>query len=50
MLSVSEQISNVENFKNMEPSERLYKILTKKFNPFIDANFNENQMAEATST
>ena len=50
ILSVSEQISNVENFKNMEPSERLYKILTKKFNPFIDANFNENQMAEATST
>jgi hypothetical protein len=34
----------------MDPRERLYKILTKTYNPFVDANFNENQMANATSS
>lgn len=34
----------------MDPRERLYKMMTQTYNPFLDANFNENQMADATST
>ena len=36
-------------YKNVDPRQRLYLILTKQFNPFLDANFNENQLANATS-
>lgn len=50
ILSVTEQVNNVQNFKNMDPRERLYRMMTKTYNPFLDANFNENQMANATST
>jgi hypothetical protein len=33
----------------MDARERLYRMMTQTYNPFLDPNFNENQMADATS-
>lgn len=33
----------------MDARERLYRMMTQTYNPFLDPNFNENQMANATS-
>ena len=34
ILSVSEQVQNVMDFKNMSPEDRLHHLVTKKYNPF----------------
>jgi len=40
ILSVSEQVSNVRAHKNQSPEEKLFKIVTRIWNPFESANFN----------
>ena len=45
ILSVNEQVRGIDDFKNVSPQQRLYEIVTKKFNPFLTPNFNVNQMA-----
>lgn len=45
IVSVSEQVQNVLEFKNMDPESRFYYMVTRQMNPFLDANFNENQLA-----
>ena len=41
ILSVSEQVSNVMKFRNLSPEERLFQLMTRSFDPFRAANFNE---------
>jgi hypothetical protein len=33
--------------KNITPQERLYQMVTKTFNPFLETNFNVNHLANA---
>lgn len=49
IISVSEQVKNINEFKNIDPRERLYRMLARKYNPFMDPNFNKNQLANSTS-
>ena len=49
ILSTTEQVRGIEDFKNVSPQERLYQMVTKKFNPFLTPNFNVDQLAGATS-
>jgi hypothetical protein len=44
ILSVSEQVQNILEFKNMSPEERLYQLIKKQYNPFLEANFNDTQL------
>ena len=48
-ISVSEQVSNVLDYKNTTPEERLYQLLSRSYNPFLEPNFNDNQLQNATS-
>ena len=40
ILSVNEQVTNVRDFKNEGAADKIYKMLSKALNPFMDANFN----------
>ena len=48
-LSVNEQIRNVLNFKNLSNEDKLYKLLLNQFNPFLEPNFNNEQLAYAST-
>ena len=45
ILSVNEQVRNIVDFKNVTPQQRLYEMVTRRFNPFLTPNFNVNQLA-----
>lgn len=49
VLSVSEQIRDIDAFKNIHPKERLYRIVSGKFNPFLKPSFNADQLASAST-
>ncbi len=44
VLSVSEQIRNVAYHKDNNPEERMMLLIENKFNPFMQANFNPEQL------
>ena len=45
ILSVNEQVRNIVDFKDVTPQQRLYEMVTRRFNPFLTPNFNVNQLA-----
>jgi hypothetical protein len=45
ILSASEQVRNVLDFKHKTPEEKLFELVTRVFNPFESANFNKSQLA-----
>lgn len=47
--SVSEQVLHVNQFKNENPEDRLYRILAYSYNPFEEANFNERSLASVAN-
>ena len=50
ILSVTEQVNNVKDYKNMSPEEKYYLLVTNKYNPFLESNFNEGQLSMASNT
>lgn len=46
-LSVKEQVKNVVQFKSQTPEQKFAKLLAKQLNPFLDPNWNEEQLATA---
>lgn len=40
IISVTEQVRNIMDFKDVLPQQRLYEIVTKQYNPFLTPNFN----------
>ena len=45
ILSLNEQVRNIVDFKDVTPQQRLYEMVTRRFNPFLTPNFNVNQLA-----
>ena len=46
-ISVNQQIYDIYSVKKMSTEEKLYRILQKELNPFIEGNFNELAIGDA---
>jgi hypothetical protein len=40
ILSVSEQTRNIYDYKNIDPAEKMSRLVSGEFNPFVKPNFN----------
>lgn len=46
-INVNQQIYDIYSVKKMSTEEKLYRILQKELNPFIEGNFNELAIGDA---
>lgn len=49
VMSVTEQINNVHNYKNMSAEQKAYDLIARRFNPFLEPNFNPEQVVNANN-
>ena len=47
IISVTEQIDNVLDFKNKSPEDKAYEMISKQFNPFLEPNFDLQQVVNS---
>ena len=40
VISVTEQINNVQEYKNVDQEQKAYDLIARRFNPFLEPNFN----------